>query len=164
MIAAFSVLTPAGTFLSLSNFESVLLTASQLLILSCGTTFLLIAGGLDLSIGAVTVFSAVVVAKVMGALAGTAAQAADFQYPNLAVAVAAAVEGGLAVGLGWGVLNGVLAVRTRIPRSSPPSRPAASSSAWPASGPTGRTSRTCRCRSRPGSGWASCSASSRGRS
>ncbi|GAA5050142.1 ribose transport system permease protein [Thermocatellispora tengchongensis] len=115
MIAAFSVLTPAGTFLSLSNFESVLLTASQLLILSCGTTFLLIAGGLDLSIGAVTVFSAVVVAKVMGALAGTAAQAADFQYPNLAVAVAAAVGGGLAVGLGWGVLNGVLAVRTRIP-------------------------------------------------
>ncbi|OPG03313.1 hypothetical protein B1L11_40545 [Microbispora sp. GKU 823] len=115
IVAVFSIVTPAGTFLSLSNAESILLTASQLLILSCGITFLLIAGGLDLSIGSITIFSAVVVAKVMGALAGTAAQAADFHYPNLGVAITVAIVCGLLVGAGWGAVNGLLAVKLRIP-------------------------------------------------
>src|SRR3954466_8804954 len=58
LVGVFPILSPPGTFLTCDNATSILLDASELLILASGMTFLLIAAGLDLSIGSVAVFFA----------------------------------------------------------------------------------------------------------
>lgn len=114
IFGTFAVLAPPGTFLSVSNLESIGLSASQLLILGAGVTFLLISGGLDLSVGAIIVFSAVTAANIMaGATRGLEAD----ERMGLALwgPVAVGALAGVMVGLLWGLFNGLVVVRTRIP-------------------------------------------------
>lgn len=54
VVVAFSLACPPGTFLSAGNVRSMALAASTVLVLGVGMTFLLIAGGLDLSVGAIS--------------------------------------------------------------------------------------------------------------
>ena len=70
----------------------------MLLILSVGMTYVMIAGGFDLSIGSVLVFSGVLAAKAMEALGPTDGL--------LTVLIGLVVS--LAAGLGWGLFNGFL--------------------------------------------------------
>lgn len=116
IIAIFAVLAPEGSFLTLDNLRNVALDASAMLILAAGMTFLLIAAGLDLSIGAMVVFSAVVSAKVMLWVAGDVTpDVAQMNHPHLALALVLGIFAALGIGLLWGLVNGLLSVKAKIP-------------------------------------------------
>ena len=102
LIVFFSVLRP-NTFASTFNIRNIFLDASTLLILAVGMTYVMIAGGFDLSIGSVLVFAGVAAAKTMEAL-GT--------DNVLTVLVGMLVS--LAAGLLWGLFNGFCIARLRV--------------------------------------------------
>jgi ribose/xylose/arabinose/galactoside ABC-type transport system permease subunit/ABC-type branched-subunit amino acid transport system ATPase component len=85
-------------FLSLSNFEVILLNVSATLIAGVGTMMLLVSGNVDLSIGSLWAFDAMIVALV----------AHDTQGVVVPVAV------GLVLGLATGLVNGTLVRYLRI--------------------------------------------------
>lgn len=98
LLVAFSALAPRA-FPTSFNLLNLVSDAAILLLLATGMTFVIITAGIDLSVGGVLVFSAVVAARV---IEGTGS-------PPLGAA------GALATGLAWGVLNGVLVALGRIP-------------------------------------------------
>ena len=103
LIVAFSVLE-YSSFVSASNARNVATDAAVLLVLATGMTFVIITAGIDLSVGAVLVFSGVVAVKAMNAVGGD-------NWGTILAGLAAA----LAAGLAWGVLNGFLVAKARIP-------------------------------------------------
>ena len=103
LIVVFSVLS-FENFVSASNARNIATDAAVLLVLAVGSTFVIITAGIDLSIGSVLVFSGVVSAKAMNGAGGN-----GWGVIVLGVAVA------LLCGLGWGVLNGFLIAKARVP-------------------------------------------------
>jgi ribose transport system permease protein len=102
MIAVFSVLDPE-TFKTVDNFRNMAVDASVLLVVAVGMTFVIITGGIDLSVGAVLVFAGIVSGKAMIWVGG------DGWPPVLFGLVVA-----LAAGLGWGLVNGIVITRSRV--------------------------------------------------
>ena len=102
LVIFFAVLRP-DTFPTPLNIRNIFLDASTLLIISVGMTYVMIAGGFDLSVGSVLVFAGVVAAELMDVLG-------DSVLSVLAGGVAA-----LACGLAWGVFNGLSITRLRVP-------------------------------------------------
>ena len=107
-VAYFAALAPfTPGFASTANFGSILTTLLPLLLLAVGQTFVLVSGGIDLS-----VTSTVALTSVIGGLAvnldngwfGTGALAAPFGLALM-----------LLVGAGVGFLNGSAIVRFRMP-------------------------------------------------
>jgi ribose transport system permease protein len=103
LIVVFSILEPSS-FLDTDNFRNIATDAAVLLVLATGMTFVIITAGIDLSVGAVLVFSGVVSAKAMNATGGN-----DWAVIILGLVVA------MAAGLGWGLINGFLIAKGRIP-------------------------------------------------
>jgi ribose transport system permease protein len=97
------VLEPES-FATVNNLRNLATNAAILLVISVGMTFVIITAGIDLSVGAVLVFAGVVSAKAMNAIGG---DGAGVLLVGLGVALAA--------GAGWGVLNGVLITKARVP-------------------------------------------------
>ena len=93
-------------FFDLFNFQSILANASIGLIMALGLTFVIIAGGIDLSVAYVMGLSSVASAMVMSRLGG--------EVP-LFVVVVAGLLAGLIAGLVSGIVNGVLVARFRVP-------------------------------------------------
>jgi ribose transport system permease protein len=114
LVVFFGFATPQHAFLHYDNLLTVMLDASELLLLAVGMTYLLGAGQLDLSIGSNVLLSSVVAAKVLTATGGTTNQIAEGNYPNLALAIALGVPAALATGLAFGLVNGLLVTRLRI--------------------------------------------------
>lgn len=110
LVALFAI-KAGGTFFNLDNFRNILFNASSTMLLAVGTAFLIIGGQLDLSIGSVLVFGQVIGAKVTVALTGTP----EGGYSNAAVAIAVGIAVSIAVGAAWGLFNGILVTRLRIP-------------------------------------------------
>jgi ribose transport system permease protein len=77
--------------------------ASALLVIAVGMTFVIITGGIDLSVGAVLVFASIVSGKAMEAQGGNG-------YGTVLLGLVVA----LAAGLGWGLLNGIVITRSRV--------------------------------------------------
>ena len=102
MCGFFTVMRP-NTFASVFNIRNIFLDASTLLILSIGMTYVMIAGGFDLSIGSVLVFAGVAAAKTMEAL-GTD----NFGTVLIGTVVA------LLAGMAWGLFNGFCISRLRV--------------------------------------------------
>jgi ribose transport system permease protein len=115
LIGVFSVFTPPGTFFSVNNLRNIALDTAEILVLAGGEMFVIVAAGLDLSIGSLVVFNAVVFAEVLTKFAGTAAQVANFQYPRLWLGLLLGVLASLAAGAAWGAINGSISVRWRVP-------------------------------------------------
>lgn len=115
MVILFSILTPKGSFFSFRNLQNILLDASTIMIIGSGMTFLLIARCMDLSVGSIAVFSSIATAEVMVALAGSPEELMQFQYPNLGLALTFGILAGLVAGTLWGIFNGFLVVRSKIP-------------------------------------------------
>lgn len=92
-----------SAFLTIPNLRNIGINASTLLVLAIGFTFVLVSGGLDLSLGSVLVFSGVVSAKVMVAMGGES-------LPVILVGLVAA----LASGAAWGLVHAVLITRFEI--------------------------------------------------
>ncbi|WP_053207726.1 ABC transporter permease [Jiangella muralis] len=103
LIGVFTALEPEA-FGSAYNVRTVLTGASILLVMAVGATFVIATAGIDLSVGAVLVFSGVVAVKVMDAFGGSGWGA-----------VGAGFVTALAAGCGWGLLNGLLVTRARVP-------------------------------------------------
>lgn len=103
VIVIFSVLKPSN-FLTVFNLRGIVINTSILAVLGVGMTFVIITGGIDLSVGSILVFSGVVADKAMSGMGG---QGWGASLVGLIIA--------LACGLGWGVVNGVLIARAKVP-------------------------------------------------
>jgi ribose transport system permease protein len=114
IVVFFVIATPSGSFLSSYNLTSIALSGSQLLVLAAGVTYLLIAAGLDLSVGAVVVFSSVVAVKLMVHLTSGMGDTSAGGF-DLWIRIVAGLAAGLLTGAGWGLLNGLLVVKSKIP-------------------------------------------------
>jgi ribose transport system permease protein len=94
-------------FLSFRNFSNIFYYATIYALLAAGETFVIITGGIDLSVGFVMGFATVICAKAMLLL-----QAAGLP-PGASIPLAALVC--LAVGLVPGLVNGTLVARLKVP-------------------------------------------------
>jgi ribose transport system permease protein len=103
LILVFSVLEPSS-FLDSANARNIATDAAVLLVLATGMTYVIITAGIDLSVGAVLVFSGVVSAKAMNAVGGD-------NWGVIFVGLGVALAGGL----GWGLINGFLIAKAKIP-------------------------------------------------
>lgn len=113
LVVFFSVLRPTQFFSSF-NLSNIAINAAILLVLSVGQTFVMVAAGVDLSIGAVLVFSSVVGGTTMLALSGGQGSTFGTTDAGLPVVLLGSLAAILA-GIAWGVINGVLISIARIP-------------------------------------------------
>lgn len=98
----------AGTnYFSLKNLQNILVASTIVLLLATGQTFVIITGGIDLSVGFMVGFSSVVSAKVMVDL-----EAAGFSQP---LAITMGILAALLLGLIPGFINGFLVAKLRVP-------------------------------------------------
>jgi ribose transport system permease protein len=103
LIVAFSLLS-FEDFFAVANARNVATDAAVLLVLAVGSTYVIVTAGIDLSVGAVLVFSGVIAARVMNGIGGQS-------WGVILVGLAAS----LAAGLAWGLFNGVLVAKAKIP-------------------------------------------------
>ena len=103
------------SFFNARNFNDIIIDSSQLVVLSVGMTFVIIAAGIDLSVGSVLILSSVVAAKVTIALSGTPEDIARFEFPTQQVGIPIGLLAGVATGLICGFVNGILVTRLRVP-------------------------------------------------
>jgi ribose transport system permease protein len=94
-------------FVSFNNISGILLATAVNGVLALGATFVIITGGIDLSIGTVMTFSAVITAVLIG----------DDQqlFSTWELPVLVGVFGGLGAGALCGLVNGVLIAKMKIP-------------------------------------------------
>jgi ribose transport system permease protein len=114
LVVGFTLLTPSGTFLGTANFLNIALDTSEILVLAGGMTFVIIAAGIDLSVGSLVVFCSVAFAEIMTRIAGTAG-ALGGQPKHLALAIGCGVVVSLVAGAAWGAFNGYLIGYRNIP-------------------------------------------------
>jgi ribose transport system permease protein len=88
---------------SVANGRNTATDAAVLLVLAVGQTFVIITAGIDLSVGAVLVFSGVLATRGMSAVGGNG-------WGTILVGLAIA----LGCGLGWGLINGFLVAKAKI--------------------------------------------------
>jgi ribose transport system permease protein len=105
MVAVLAILVAffglrSGHFLTVRTLQSVLNQVPDLMVIATGMTLVLIAGGIDLSVGSVLALSGVIVGIAM----------ADWGWP-----LWPAIALGLAVGAVCGVANGVVSAHWSIP-------------------------------------------------
>ena len=103
LIVVFSALEYEN-FVSVSNARNVTTDAAVLLVLAVGMTYVIITAGIDLSVGSVLVFAGVMAAEVMESVGG-----------NNWGTILAGLGAALASGVAWGVLNGFLIAKAKIP-------------------------------------------------
>jgi ribose transport system permease protein len=103
IVIIFAAIKPSA-FLTVFNIRGIVQNTAILTVLAVGMTFVIITGGIDLSIGSVLVFSGVVADKAMAGLGG--------QGWGTAILGALVAIG---CGLGWGLLNGFLVARAKVP-------------------------------------------------
>jgi ribose transport system permease protein len=114
LVIFFGLSTPDHAFLHLSNLLTVMLDASELLLLAAGMTYLLGAGQLDLSIGSNLLLCSVVAAKVITSLGGTTAEISAGNYPHLLLALGVGIPAAVATGLLFGLFNGFVVTKLGI--------------------------------------------------
>jgi ribose transport system permease protein len=103
IVVIFTIMKP-HSFLTVFNIRGIIINTSILAVLGVGMTLVIITGGIDLSVGSVLVFSGVVADKAMAGMGG---QGWGVAFVGLIVAIVA--------GLAWGVINGVLIARAKVP-------------------------------------------------
>lgn len=98
----------AGTgYFSLNNFQNILVASTTVMLLAIGETFVIITGGIDLSVGFIVGFSGVIFAKIMVTLhAMGVSQAISIPFSILVA---------LGLGLIPGLVNGFLVSKWRVP-------------------------------------------------
>jgi ribose transport system permease protein len=103
LFLVFSILEP-NAFPTTENAQNILMDASVLMVMAVGMTFVMVAGGFDLSIGSVLVFSGICGVKAMEAVGG-----------DNALTVLVGLVASLIAGLAWGVFNGLCITKLRVP-------------------------------------------------
>jgi ribose transport system permease protein len=115
LMAYFWRFSPSGTFLTWDNLAQIALNTSEVVLLAIGETFVITTAGIDLSIGAVLFFAGVAGGEVMLKLSGTEAQTLAGQYPHAALGIPVGVVVCIAAGGAWGLLNGLIITRMKLP-------------------------------------------------
>lgn len=115
IIAFFGILSPKGTFLSISNLFNIGLNASQMIILAVGLTFVISSGHMDLSVGMNLILSSIVAAKVFKMVAGTTDQITSSEYPHMGIAIVIAIISAILVGMLGGMLNAFIITKLKLP-------------------------------------------------
>ena len=115
LVSYFWLSTPKGTFLTWTNLEQIALNTSELVLLAIGETFIIVTAGIDLSIGGILFFSAVCGGEVMLRLSGTSEQTLNGSYPHSGVAIPVGVAVCVLAGTTWGLINGTLITKLRLP-------------------------------------------------
>ncbi len=113
LIAIFTILRPEQ-FGSSFNLSMLAINAAILLVLSVGQTFVIIAGGIDLSVGTVLVFASIASAQIMLRISGAAGGTYGTTQGGWGVVFIGLIVA-LASGAFWGAINGVLVAAARIP-------------------------------------------------
>lgn len=103
LIVVFSVSQPRA-FPSLVNARAILTDTSILLVMAVGMTFVMVAAGIDLSVGSVLVFSGVMAAKAM-----------ELEGGNSPVTVLLGLITAAVCGIACGAFNGWCITRLRVP-------------------------------------------------
>lgn len=98
MVAVFSINTPL--FFSLNNLASILREASYVGIIACGMTFVIITGGIDISVGSTMALCAMVCSNLL-------------RFTS--VPLWAVLLGVVALGIILGMINGILVTKLNIP-------------------------------------------------
>jgi len=112
VVALFSALR-FDTFFTLSNFELILRLTAVVGIASLGMTLIIIAGGIDLSVGSAVSLVTVCVAMFMPHYVNDTETGARHLVGGLPPILAAV--GGIAIGTCCGLLNGTLITRLKLP-------------------------------------------------
>jgi len=102
MVVFFSL--AASQFFSLNNLRNIFTQITINTIIATGMTFVIITGGIDLSVGSVMALAAVVLGKIITREGGTVPV-------NLLLGILA----GMAVGTLFGILNGAIAEKWKLP-------------------------------------------------
>jgi ribose transport system permease protein len=113
LIAIFTTLRPEQ-FGSGFNLSMLAINAAILLVLSVGQTFVIIAGGIDLSVGTVLVFASIASAQVMLRISGAAGGTYGTTQGGWGVVFVGLIVA-LVSGAFWGAINGALVAAARIP-------------------------------------------------
>lgn len=95
-----------GTFLSLPNLQVLVHSSTTRAVLALGMLFIIISGGIDLSVGSVTALVTVVAMQVFRAIYQ--------ETQSLGLASLAAVPAGIAAGALCGLANGLVVTRLRV--------------------------------------------------
>ncbi|WP_441247628.1 ABC transporter permease [Kitasatospora sp. McL0602] len=106
LVLVFSILRP-NAFATVFELRSITTESAILVLLAVGQTFVIVTAGIDLSVGSVLIFSGVVAVKTMNALDSG-------PHAGWGV-IAAGAAAGVAAGLGWGTLNGLLIAKAKVP-------------------------------------------------
>jgi ribose transport system permease protein len=109
LVIVFSVLAP-DSFLTFFNFQQLFIETAVLLVIAVGMTFVIITGGIDLSVGSVLIFAGMISAKTMEWMS-PGQDASNAGWGTILVGLVVAVLGGSA----WGLVNGLLIARAHIP-------------------------------------------------
>ncbi len=97
----------ARGFFSILGLRNIAIFVSEPLLLAVGETFVIISGGIDLSVGAVLGFTGVVGALIMrGVWVST---------HSLALSVIVSVVAGVSIGTAIGTINGLIIAKMRVP-------------------------------------------------
>src|ERR1700754_1597484 len=104
LVLFFAITSPSGTFVSVFNLQSVLASASPILILGTAATLVILLAGIDLSSGALMTLGAVVSYLVMDAVG------LDQGWTSVIVGAAA----GIGIAAAWGLLNGLLIAKLKV--------------------------------------------------
>jgi ribose transport system permease protein len=102
-------------YLDETNFRNIALNASQLMLLAIGATFVIISGGIDLSVSSVLVFSAVFGANAMVRFSGTHAEVRQYHHPTQNVGIPVGLAVAVLCGLAWGLFNGFAITKLKLP-------------------------------------------------
>ena len=113
LIVIFTILRPEQ-FGSSFNLSMLAINAAILLVLSVGQTFVIIAGGIDLSVGTVLVFASIASAQIMLRISGAAGGTYGTTQGGWGVVFVGLIVA-LASGAFWGAVNGALVATARIP-------------------------------------------------
>ncbi|WP_321448075.1 ABC transporter permease [uncultured Cohaesibacter sp.] len=113
LICIFTGLRPSQ-FASAYNMQQLAINAALILVLAAGQTYVIIAAGIDLSIGSVLVFCSVVSAQVMLALSGDSGTTFGTTSAGWGV-ILIGVFASIVTGILWGLLNGFLVSVAKIP-------------------------------------------------
>jgi ribose transport system permease protein len=104
-IAFFSMAAPG--FWSVRNFKSLTVYTTEPLLLALGQTFVIVSGGIDLSVGAVLGFCGVIAALILKAVWAL--------IPNQTLSIIMGMLAGLITGVILGAINGAIIAKLRVP-------------------------------------------------
>jgi ribose transport system permease protein len=104
-VIVFSFAAPG--FFTLFGFANVAVYSAEPLLLAVGETFVIISGGIDLSVGALLGFTGVIAALLMKALWAVT--------QNIPMSIVISAVAGLVVGTALGAMNGVIIAKLKVP-------------------------------------------------